>query len=109
MAERGIEGGVVCPRRFGQSLQPASVELDSINVAADLAAFGTRKIDPAVRLINAVQRARFPLARSQSAALFAIGCVVIDVLPARAFAQPEERAVFQPVRAVIIVGVDPGT
>src|SRR5262245_657765 len=86
MAERWIEVGVVRPRRFGQSLQPAAIQFDSINVAADVAAFGTRKIDPAVRFINAVKRARLPLARSQSAVLFAIGGVVIDMLPAGALA-----------------------
>src|SRR5262245_52069523 len=64
MAESRIEVGAVRARRFGQALQPATIQFDSIGVAADVASLSPGKIDPAVGFINAVQSSRFPFPRS---------------------------------------------
>ena len=89
------------PSDWRETRQTTAVELDAITVRRDVAVLGRSEIDETIRFVHTFDRAHFPLAVSDLSQQFAVGGVVIEMLPAVALAGPDERSVFQPDRLFV--------
>ncbi len=110
----GAEIGRVGAVSGRKALQPCAVELDAIDILADVAAFGAGEVNPSVLLVHAVDDPDFPGASGDGTDCRPVFVMQVQMPPTRSLAEPQKRTVLQPDWIAIIVltsdvaTVDPG-
>src|SRR5258708_6878201 len=89
-------GGVAAAA--GQAGEPAAVELHTVEVVGDGRVAGAGEIDPSALFVDDMQVVDLPLAGGDGPLQLAVAAEVIEMFPAAALAQEQERAVLQEVR-----------
>src|SRR5437016_328448 len=102
----GADKAAVIAGTVGETLEPAAVELDSIKIAGQMTIARAGEVDPAIFLVDRVERTGFPVATGHGADGCAILSEVINVLPAGALAEEEKRTILEEFWLTRIV--DPG-
>src|SRR6185436_8504193 len=80
----------VSSRCLDQSLLTAAIDFYAVNITADRTPLGAGKVDPPSRFVDTMNRADFPFSGRHRLNEFAVGRVVIEMLPAATFARPEK-------------------
>src|SRR5262245_26398014 len=96
----------MCAVGVREPLEAAAIQPDAVHVAANVAALRAREIDPAARLIDAVECAKLPCAAGNLLDAGAVRLVVEQVPPPGRVAEPEKRPVLQPGRRLIFARVE---
>src|SRR5437660_11081004 len=89
------------------SIKTRTVQLDRILVISDEPVLSAAKINSSLPFVDLFKRAHIPITIGYLLDHSAIGIVVIDVPPAAASAEPQERSFLQPAQAVVH-SIDPG-
>ena len=90
----------------GESSEVCAVELDAISLRRSVTVLGSREVYPPACFIHAFQNACFPRAAGHLVQKLTVRCVMINMFPAAALAEPKERAVFEP--RGVVDHFDPG-